>query len=986
MTDSEPVDVILSAAELQAVEDFTGTPGTQDPRRWWMALEMAGRLSTVGKAEDYPARVLKLFDMKMSGEAAVWADDTPEVADLVQTSSGTMEHVKSLKLLFLARFKKTTPRSNDLNRDLEDLQQGVSESLEEYHTRARRILVQICEDSTVNGVERTMSKAESQWVMTVVSRFTRGLSERWVEFQVSEAEPSSLEKAYSIAKEQTRKFQRYVQKSAEWRREGYDLPVFGNPFGGPVVGPQFQPLARNYHSDPQGARPPTSLPRQPHPLNGPPGMGGYRSDPTPAQAAQQYAKPPGPGSSSWGQDGGGAAGRQESGPLGPTIPLQSSTPVVPPRNPSSGPRPNSGYPRSLNSYVNGATAYRADHRNPLCVSCGVTGHLPKNCRNPPLTAWEREKLRAIVFPENLYQNSRSARLFRAGLEISDREAQEEDDRLYTQLGYTSSEGEVSQEMEAVGSRLSQLELSDAGSEERTREVEPQSMASRAARQDGAGEVPAIKPYRTVSIDDLLQGSKGARSSNKRQDRSGSSGIDRPMSKKERLGDPVTRLTKQLPARKGGVAVGKKVRQTRKKVAEMTELEKAEREAKKGVRKQLKMIKGMEGEKRFDLAKALANTPCPISWLQYFQDSPVARQEMSRITSLTSNLVAAMFGDTTSNVRVSALAGLDSGVGTLPIDRPRLGENGAFMVTAVVGNGDPEGPSFSTSKVCVDAGSECDLVTPDMVRKAEGEVIPMDETPWPTLSIRTSSGACARLLGIARIRVNVHGIDRIVYACVIPPNFAASSGYDLLLGVPWLYEVNGRINVGDGTVSVFNDRTQADVVIDTGRFTPPNFKVMFDRSNKQVSHDDSESEEYEDATSESEVSDSGEDSVKSSDAKPEGQRLVYPEIIRKYGKDPVVASRCATLVIEEEGNPACGAGREEVARIRYVTAEEYLSMYGSTGPYSHLAEAIRQVEAEVEEEGDDMLVIDSEDRWGQRVREYAKEAVGQGFRRGEILTN
>lgn len=250
----ELTEIILSSAELQAVEDFTGVPGTQDPRRWWMALEMTGRDPLLSPPDDHPARILKLFDMKMSGDAAVWADDTPEVAKIVQSSSGTVDDVKSLKQMFLNRFKKTPPKSNDLNRDLEDLRQGHLETLEDYHTRARRILLQMCEDSSVNGVARTMSKAESQWVMTVVSRFTRGLQEKWVEFQVSEAEPTSLEKAFLLAKEQTRKFQRYIQKNAEWHREGYDLTVYGNPFGGPILG-QAQGFERDYRSDPQGSRP-----------------------------------------------------------------------------------------------------------------------------------------------------------------------------------------------------------------------------------------------------------------------------------------------------------------------------------------------------------------------------------------------------------------------------------------------------------------------------------------------------------------------------------------------------------------------------------------------------------------------------------------------------------------------------------------------------------------------------------------------------------
>lgn len=109
-----------------------------------------------------------------------------------------------------------------------------------------------------------------------------------------------------------------------------------------------------------------------------------------------------------------------------------------------------------------------------------------------------------------------------------------------------------------------------------------------------------------------------------------------------------------------------------------------------------------------------------------------------------------------------------------------------------------------------------LATPEMER-AESEAILMRDTPWLILAIGTSSGTFARLLGIAQIRVGVHGISRIVYACVIPPNFATSSRYDLL-GVPWLYEVNKRINVGDRTLSIFNDDIQDNVVIDTGRFS------------------------------------------------------------------------------------------------------------------------------------------------------------------------
>ncbi|KAL0638673.1 hypothetical protein Q9L58_002251 [Maublancomyces gigas] len=94
-----------------------------------MALETAGKDPAVTPSEGYPARILTLFDMKMSGHAAVWADDTLEVAKLEQSSTGTTEEVQLLKRMFLNQFKKTVRKSYDLNRDLEVLHQGYTSPL-----------------------------------------------------------------------------------------------------------------------------------------------------------------------------------------------------------------------------------------------------------------------------------------------------------------------------------------------------------------------------------------------------------------------------------------------------------------------------------------------------------------------------------------------------------------------------------------------------------------------------------------------------------------------------------------------------------------------------------------------------------------------------------------------------------------------------------------------------------------------------------------
>lgn len=112
---------------------------------------------------------------------------------------------------------------------------------------------------------------------------------------------------------------------------------------------------------------------------------------------------------------------------------------------------------------------------------------------------------------------------------------------------------------------------------------------------------------------------------------------------------------------------------------MNEGEKMERERKKNEKKQLKTIWRMIGRDKFDLAKALAETPCPISYLQYFQDSPLAILEMNRINSFTEKVLAAMFGDPSPNTR-------SGGVGqnlteAYARSQPQLGEGGSFMATA-----------------------------------------------------------------------------------------------------------------------------------------------------------------------------------------------------------------------------------------------------------------------------------------------------------------
>lgn len=123
----------------------------------------------------------------------------------------------------------------------------------------------------------------------------------------------------------------------------------------------------------------------------------------------------------------------------------------------------------------------------------------------------------------------------------------------------------------------------------------------------------------------------------------------------------------------------------------------------------------------------------------------------------------------------------------------------------------------------------------------------------------------------------------------------------------------------------------------------------------------------------ESDDSGEESVKSSDMAKDGRcarQYRYREIVAPYSRTATVSARSATLVVERTVH-GDGGTSEEVARIRYITPDDYLSLYGKSGPFSHLAQAVKGVmmdlednEGKVVDEDYVTMIIDSENRAGK----------------------
>lgn len=495
-------------------------------------------MSPMQDDENHLHKFIRLFNMRMSGEAAMWADETPEVATIIQAKDHSEKHVDELKTLFPARFRKSVILKVDVNKDFEFLRQQPSETLEDYYLRARRILVHICEDSELEGLPRSgISKAESQWGKIVTGKFTKGMINKWIGFQVEESEPKSLEGAYLAAKDHERKQQRYQEMMIEWEKEGFTAPQYGPPPALPVVpsvdqGTQGGPQRYQHTPNAQPVLTYALLQSRGFVQDPPSGPKGYQGN----NYIPGYNRGRGYGNNQYTHAGGhyyqviggnvsqGTQGALKQSNLPRNVPPQNPIPQPPPVvvGPSSnGPKPIQTNPqptstnghhqiqdlkKSSNGYINGSLTFFPSLTNPLCVNCGVLGHYLKACTGSTLTAWEKEYLRSVVFPKT-YVTLKTAQLFKGGLDIPEQDAKDEDTRSYQLAGYPVS----------VESRISKLGIADS---------QGNFVTSRSTTYNaGEDKGEASRPYRTVRIEDILN--------HKRKDRTDSSGNEKPLLKKDK---------------------------------------------------------------------------------------------------------------------------------------------------------------------------------------------------------------------------------------------------------------------------------------------------------------------------------------------------------------------------------------------------------------------------------------------------------------------
>ena len=131
---------------------------------------------------------------------------------------------------------------------------------------------------------------------------------------------------------------------------------------------------------------------------------------------------------------------------------------------------------------------------------------------------------------------------------------------------------------------------------------------------------------------------------------------------------------------------------------------------------------------------------------------------------------------------------------------------AFRLSAVVitrnKNGSEKRTTLSREKVQADQGSDMNVISTKLSHHLSLELIPLSKAGFSGMSTRTTDNKETALQHIVKFTLNVQGIIRPVQAFIAPPdNNTSASWFSLLLGIPWLYQVDATVRIRQFAVTI-----------------------------------------------------------------------------------------------------------------------------------------------------------------------------------------
>lgn len=135
------------------------------------------------QTESSPSMYLQLIDRHLYGEAAKWVLNTPSVRALIYKGYMGLASdfdIDALHLALIGHFKLTPEEVQNINTTtlvyrLRFLKQGAGEGLEQYYTRAQKLLLEL---NGRDGENNTLTPPEISLRTIVVESFITGLSSK----------------------------------------------------------------------------------------------------------------------------------------------------------------------------------------------------------------------------------------------------------------------------------------------------------------------------------------------------------------------------------------------------------------------------------------------------------------------------------------------------------------------------------------------------------------------------------------------------------------------------------------------------------------------------------------------------------------------------------------------------------------------------------------------------------------------------------------
>lgn len=357
---------------------FTGKSG-QSAVKWMKKLEWELQQHSDDGELISPSAYLKAVDLLLAEEAAMWAETTKCVAELIENPAPTKDTLAQFQALFAQRYPSKISEAPVVSFDTEvsELQQAQDKTLLAYYKRTASFLSRVGgrdrpRTTTVTPTPPALTSIEESMLDSVVRSFTRGIQDPdvcWEAFRGLVMSDHSLLGVYTVA-EESRKAKAEYSKVQEEVARTQELQFLRDLVQRNMPTFQVDSLRAAYHVQ--------MMPQW-----------GYQNLPPPQPQTtwpvqvQTYQTPP-------------ASYPQQS----PQQPMQNPHSNYPPAAPYRPPQGQTLNPvtmtRSANRFLNGSTTFTPGCGVLVCIRCGKEGHITRHCNGLALSRNEQNALKSLI--------------------------------------------------------------------------------------------------------------------------------------------------------------------------------------------------------------------------------------------------------------------------------------------------------------------------------------------------------------------------------------------------------------------------------------------------------------------------------------------------------------------------------------------------------------------------------------------------------------